>query len=47
MKAPDFEFGGICPVVAYFRHSITVVFPLPLCPTINVNGEKNCIVSFW
>ncbi|CAG8609160.1 869_t:CDS:1, partial [Scutellospora calospora] len=30
--------GGSSPVVAYFKHSIIVVFPDPLGPTIIVRG---------
>lgn len=33
--------GGWSPVVAYLRHSITVVLPLPLGPTMTVTGELN------
>jgi hypothetical protein len=32
-------------VVAYLRHSIMVVLPLPLCPTMTVTGEKNSITD--
>lgn len=45
MKAPPLLFGGCSPVVAYFRHSMTVVFPEPLYPTIRVSGVKNWMVS--
>mmetsp|Transcript_4032 Transcript_4032/g.16467 ORF Transcript_4032/g.16467 Transcript_4032/m.16467 type:complete len:236 (+) Transcript_4032:4292-4999(+) len=39
MKAcPARALGGSSPVVAIFKHSITVVFPAPLRPTISVRG---------
>ena len=30
--------GGIVPVVAYFRHSMIVVFPEPFWPRMSVSG---------
>ena len=45
MKAPPLLFGGSSPVVPYFRHSIMVVFPEPLYPTMRVNGVLNWIAS--
>lgn len=45
MKAPPRVFGGWSPVVAYLRHSMIVVLPLPLCPTITVTGEKNSMTD--
>lgn len=42
-KAPPLLFGGISPVVAYLRHSMIVVFPAPLCPTMIVRGALNSI----
>ena len=47
MKAAldDLHVGGKDPVQACFRHSMTVVFPLPLGPTIIVKGLKNVIAS--
>ena len=44
-NAPPRVFGGWSPVVAYLRHSIMVVLPLPLCPTITVTGEKNSMTE--
>ena len=32
-------------MVAYFKHSMTVVLPLPLWPTMTVTGEKNSITE--
>ena len=45
MNAPPLLFGGSSPVVAYLRHSITVVFPDPLYPTMRVKGVLNWIAS--
>ena len=45
MNAPPRVFGGWSPVVAYLRHSMMVVLPLPLCPTITVTGEKNSMTE--
>ncbi len=47
MKAPPRVFGGWSPVVAYLRHSMTVVFPLPLWPTMTVTGEKNSMTDMF
>ena len=44
-NAPPRVFGGWSPVVAYLRHSMIVVLPLPLCPTITVTGEKNSMTE--
>ena len=44
-NAPPRVFGGWSPVVAYLRHSMIVVLPLPLCPTITVTGEKNSMTD--
>ena len=35
---PDRAEGGKLPVHAYLRHSMMVVFPQPLAPTIIVRG---------
>ena len=32
-------------MVAYLRHSIIVVLPLPLWPTMTVTGEKNSMTE--
>lgn len=45
MKAPPLLLGGNSPVVAYLRHSIMVVFPEPLYPTISVSGVLNWMAS--
>ena len=37
--------GGKPLVVAYLRHSIMLVLPLPLHPTITVAGEKNSMTE--
>lgn len=44
-NAPPRVLGGWSPVVAYLRHSMIVVLPLPLCPTITVTGEKNSMTE--
>jgi hypothetical protein len=45
MKAPPLLFGGSSPVVAYLRHSMMVVLPDPLYPTMRVSGVLNCMAS--
>lgn len=45
MNAPPLLLGGSWPVVAYLRHSINVVLPDPLYPTIRVSGVPSVIVS--
>mmetsp|Transcript_1738 Transcript_1738/g.4492 ORF Transcript_1738/g.4492 Transcript_1738/m.4492 type:complete len:256 (-) Transcript_1738:63-830(-) len=40
---PARALGGSSPVVAIFRHSMTVVFPAPLRPTMRVRGLGNMI----
>lgn len=38
------QSGGKSPVSPAFKHSIIVVFPHPLLPTIIVSGLRNLIV---
>ena len=48
MNAPPREFGGKSPVVAYLRHSMTVVLPTPLAPQIKVKGVlKTRVWASW
>ena len=42
---PPKQLGGNDPVVIYFKHSIIVVLPAPLCPQITVNGLVKLIYS--
>ena len=42
--APLAAFGGSSPVVTYLRHSMIVVLPEPLVPTMRVSGAWNCMV---
>ncbi len=43
--APLPVLGGRRPVVAYLRHSMIVVFPEPLYPTMSVRGVLKLIIS--
>lgn len=45
MNAPPLLLGGSSPVVAYLRHSIMVVLPEPLYPTMRVSGVLNWMAS--
>lgn len=45
INAPPRVLGGWSPVVAYLRHSMIVVLPLPLWPTMTVTGEKNSMTE--
>uniref|UniRef100_A0A2P2LV10 DNA repair protein RAD50 n=1 Tax=Rhizophora mucronata TaxID=61149 RepID=A0A2P2LV10_RHIMU len=45
---PDLAFGGNSPVQESFKHSIIVVLPAPLGPTMRVRGLKKvttCLFS--
>ena len=45
IKAPPLLLGGSSPVVAYLRHSMMVVLPDPLYPTMRVSGVLNWMAS--
>jgi hypothetical protein len=44
---PFLLLGGIVPVVACLRHSMIVVLPAPLCPTMRESGVLKSNTSSW